>query len=515
MSSQGEMLDSDMVGLTGESEDNRLEESTRAPREFPQHNAICGYCTQQDQTPTYIRYANDKVFRDMKPQCRHCFNKIDGVQLTIKQFRNKSKDEFEQTMNGLDEGAARLSLRAAQNPKRSQPEVDDALAKLDKKNEQTLIASTDYLATIANGMQGWYVCRKEGSLVDARILRVQDRGTGKWRTPTVKEVAKLRSDLNCSMVIVPMNHWFRGGAKNEFRCPINFCPYMPFSQKKGSGCAFYIVFHDNTGQRFFVPGEPPEGAVSNHVMLLKTMFCEEFLPALLGNAQGVDHYWKVINEICAKEFAVLMSDCDGVEIQIKEPAFKITESRASLNVSAVGRGLKCSILPKERLMVDKWFGQKEWANFIQAMFTYFHAEALSEEQWKNFEPAQRKFLRTCGQVTAGSNPLHPPSPPHPPHLALPPPPPLPPPHPPPLLPPSPPPPPLLPPPPTGLQDRTLSSGPEIVLLLCSGIEKLALQDGTVGDGDANANKIPRTSASSSDLPEPIVMAEFLKPLSDK
>jgi hypothetical protein len=51
--------------------------------------------------------------------------------------------------------------------------------------------------------------------------------------------------------------------------------------------------------------------------------------------------------------------------------------------------------------------------------------------------------------------------------------------------------------------------------LCSGIEKLALQDGTVGDGDANANKIPRTSASSSDLPEPIVMAEFLKPLSDK
>jgi hypothetical protein len=157
MSSQGEMLDSDMVGLTGESEDNRLEESTRAPREFPQHNAICGYCTQQDQTPTYISHANDSVFRDMKPQCRHCFNKIDGVQLTIKQFRNKSKDEFEQTMNGLDEGA----LRSALNPKRSQPEVDEALAKLDKKDEQTLIASTDYLATIANGMQGWYVCRKE------------------------------------------------------------------------------------------------------------------------------------------------------------------------------------------------------------------------------------------------------------------------------------------------------------------------------------------------------------------
>ena len=97
------------------------------------------------------------------------------------------------------------------------------------------------------------------------------------------------------------------------------------------------------------------------------------------------------------------------------------------------------------------------------------------------------------------------------------PPPLPPPHPPPLLPPSPPPPPLLPSPPTGLEDRTISSGPVIVQLLCSSIEKLALTDGTVGDCDANVNKIPRASASSSDLPEPepIDLAEFLKPVSDK
>jgi len=43
--------------------------------------------------------------------------------------------------------------------------------------------------------------------------------------------------------------------------------------------------------------------------------------------------------------------------------------------------------------------------------------------------------------------------------------------------------------------------------LTSGIEKLALTDGTVGDRDASANKIPHASASSSDLPEPLMDLE--------
>ena len=87
MSSQGEMYDDDMVGLTvNNEEDNKVEECTSKAEAFPPHNCICAFCSQPDGKPTYIRYANDKVFRDMKPQCRHCFNKIDGVQLTIKQF---------------------------------------------------------------------------------------------------------------------------------------------------------------------------------------------------------------------------------------------------------------------------------------------------------------------------------------------------------------------------------------------------------------------------------------------
>ena len=444
MSSQGEMHDDDMVGLTVlSSEDNKVEESTLTARAFPEHNAICGYCTQPGK-PTYIKYANHKVMRQGKPMCHDCYNRIHDQKLTLKQFMKKSADEYQQVMNSLSEGAVLLTKRAAKNPKRTQEEVHEGLEKLAKTEEETLRASTDYLATVANGMEGWYVCRKEGSLADVKILRLQEKGSGKWRNPTEEEVGALKADLNCSMVIVPINQWFRGGVKDYYRCPINFCAYLPYSQRKGCGCAFYIVFHDAKGQRFYVPAEPPTGDECNQVALLKVMFCEEFLPALLGNAQGVEHYWKVINDICAKEFSVLMADCGGVEIEIKEPPFKITESRASLNQLAVGRGLKCAILPKERLMVDKWWGQAEWKSFIEAMFAYFNAEALSEAQWKTFSAAQKRFLNTCGHITAGSNPLHPPPPPHhpphhPPHLALPPPPPLPPPHPPPLPPPSPPP----------------------------------------------------------------------------
>ena len=202
--------DSDMVGLTGTSVDLKLEEYTRTAEAFPPHNSICGYCTQPGEKATYIKYANHKVIREGKPMCLDCFNRINDERLAIKQFMKKSADEHAQAMDGLSEGSVRLNRRAATNPIVSQEEVDEGLAKLSKKEEETLKASTDYLAQVANGMEGWYVCRKEASLKDANITRVQDRGTGKWRNPTVEEVDVLKADLNCSNLIVPMNHWFRG-----------------------------------------------------------------------------------------------------------------------------------------------------------------------------------------------------------------------------------------------------------------------------------------------------------------
>ena len=117
MSSQGEMHDDDMVGLTVlSSEDNKVEESTMTARAFPEHNAICGYCTQPGK-PTYIKYANHKVMRQGKPMCHDCYNRIHDQKLTLKQFMKKSADEYQQVMNNLSEGAVLLTRRAAKTPK--------------------------------------------------------------------------------------------------------------------------------------------------------------------------------------------------------------------------------------------------------------------------------------------------------------------------------------------------------------------------------------------------------------
>ena len=135
MSSQGEMLDSDMVGLTGSQADEKLEESTGTARDFPQMNSICGFCTESDGSPTYIKHANQKVFRENKPMCIRCFNSNSGKPaLTRKQFMKLSKEEHDEVMHGVDAAASRLSLRAAKNPKRSSEEVLAIVRKLTKRN---------------------------------------------------------------------------------------------------------------------------------------------------------------------------------------------------------------------------------------------------------------------------------------------------------------------------------------------------------------------------------------------
>ena len=218
MSSQGDTQhdsDSDInmvgLGLTGKSEDLKLEESTRKAAALPPHNCICAYCTQQPgETPTYIKYANHKVFRAGKPMCRSCFNDVHKCSFSLKQFMKQSQDEEKQAMDGLDEGTTRITKRAALNPKRPQEEVHDAVAKLSKTEQARMLASTDFLATVANGIQGWYVCRSETSMRHAKFCRVQDRVGRGWRNPTAEELGVLKADLNCSNLIVPMNHWFRG-----------------------------------------------------------------------------------------------------------------------------------------------------------------------------------------------------------------------------------------------------------------------------------------------------------------
>ena len=139
-----------------------------------------------------------------------------------KQFQRFSREEFTKAMQNMDPEVAKLTERAARNPKRSQDEILHGMRKLAESRMTTLKASTDYLAAIGDGLSGWYCCRSEKSLEESEILRVKLCPETTWRTPTSTEKQHLHLTRTCSDVIVPMNHWFRGGVNKSFRCPINF-----------------------------------------------------------------------------------------------------------------------------------------------------------------------------------------------------------------------------------------------------------------------------------------------------
>ena len=381
-----------MVGLATQQRDEEFnEEHTRAPHEIPNHQ-LCGHCSEQ------VRFQNMQVTRDSKVTCIDCYNKDyrqqehpEVKQFSRKMFQRLSQAEFAEAMQNINPGVARLTERAARNPKRSQDEVSQGLEKLAESQKKTLKASTDYIAAIGNGFSGWYCCRSEKSLGEVEILRVKTCQEMAWRTPTSAEKQHLHLTTTCSDVIVPMNHWFRGGVHKHYRCPINFCEFQPMSNKKGSGCGFYLVLYNSSGEKYFIRATPPMGMIENKVALLKLMFCEQNLPALMADSEDVADYWKVINQICSSEYAIMSRNCDQVEVRIRQPPFQIQETRASLNQLAVGRALKCTLIPKLHVTAKKW-GDTEWEDFVASMFGHFRLEAVSQETLASLGKAQRRML---------------------------------------------------------------------------------------------------------------------------
>jgi hypothetical protein len=181
-----------------------------------------------------------------------------------------------------------------------------------------LKASTDYLANIGRGVQGWYCCAASKAIFpDSKLLRIKSAGTGDegWRQPMPSELEQCNA-MTCSTIIVPMNHWFRGGTKGKYRCPINFCAYHPWSQTEGDSCNYFVVLYDEEGRQWFIPSVPPKGKTQEQVAFLKLMFAEENLAALMEKNEDVDHYWAVINKICKSEFATL---CEYDRSRIRGP----------------------------------------------------------------------------------------------------------------------------------------------------------------------------------------------------
>jgi hypothetical protein len=261
-----------------------------------------------------INYLSMQVMRDSKAICIECFNEIYAEKefpghgpYTSKQFQRLSHAEHMAVMQKMDPDTVKLTKRAAQNPTRSPGEVEQALAKLDKQQTKVLRSSTDYLANIGRGFQGWYVCAsKQHILPDNKILRIKAAGTGDegWRQPLPSEIQQCKA-MTCSSVILPMNHWFKGGTSKKYRCPINGCQYHVWSQNEGDSCNFFVVLYDEEGKQWFIPAVPPKGKTERLVAFLKLMFAEENLAALMSDAADIEDYWAIINAICKSEFATL------------------------------------------------------------------------------------------------------------------------------------------------------------------------------------------------------------------
>ena len=127
----------------------------------------------------HIPHHNMKVIRANKITCINCYQnqflKTEKPQLATisrKQFQRISETEHVQSLQSLTPDEAKLTERAATNPKRSYDQIAKGLEKLSEKKYKLAMSTTDYLATFANGFQGWYVCRAEAQLPADRVTRV-------------------------------------------------------------------------------------------------------------------------------------------------------------------------------------------------------------------------------------------------------------------------------------------------------------------------------------------------------
>ena len=159
MSSQGYTEEqAPMVGLTSERNDEEVELETRGPAEL-QYNDVCGFCG------AHIKYPNEKkVLRESKAQCLPGFNQRADKPLTKSQFHELSASEHSVSLRGYARGMVSITHRTSTNPKRSQAEVREAVERLDEKQRQILLKSTDYVAEIAQGISGWYVCADDSAV---------------------------------------------------------------------------------------------------------------------------------------------------------------------------------------------------------------------------------------------------------------------------------------------------------------------------------------------------------------
>ena len=212
-----------------------------------------------------------------------------------------------------------------------------------------------------------------------------------------EEIDAIKLEYTCSDFLLLMHHWMRGDSKKAFRCTLNFCEFHPCSERKGEGCPFFLVVYHEQGNQFFIQAVSPMNEINNRLALLKRMFCEENLPALMHTTSDVDAYWNVINRICASEFAAMSMQTLRIEVEIQKPPFALQETKSSLSSKAIGRSLKCAMIPRGKV-TNKMWTERDWNDFIDGVFYNFRHEAISKETWEKMGPAQRRLAKAMDHL---------------------------------------------------------------------------------------------------------------------
>ena len=206
-----------MAASSSRSEDLPLESCTRTP---PFLGWTCYICSAKVLVPDLKMVHSEKI------HCVPCYNKMlvstGQPEITERTFRRTSKLQHKVITSGLPASILKQTKRAAQF-KRTPEEVEEAMKQLSEAQEQQLLAATDYLAIITNGIAGMYVCR-DVELIDRQLLKRM-----KTRNGLVRQVER-EDNTRCCDIIPQMNHW--RGTQGSFRCAAGGHRYQPWAESK-------------------------------------------------------------------------------------------------------------------------------------------------------------------------------------------------------------------------------------------------------------------------------------------
>ena len=142
-----------------------------------------GLCCGRPGCGKAILHQPMQVKREGMTTCQECYNSkyrhVESVRqtpITKKQFQRLSQAEYTVDMEKADPAVVRMTRRAAENPRRTEEEVQVALQKLEDRELDVVKASLDYVATIGKGKQGFYCCRSSKPLTDVKVLRILEVG---------------------------------------------------------------------------------------------------------------------------------------------------------------------------------------------------------------------------------------------------------------------------------------------------------------------------------------------------